>query len=108
MAALLLSRMIGRQDYPLSKGQPPCPEKHKLLGRADAKWLGLFQACCLNFDKAICDLFGSRSTLSHELSFAIQFTEMNLEQRYQITGVFPVRPADFGGRKAKPPISRVF
>jgi hypothetical protein len=82
--------------------------EHKLLGRADAKWLGLFQACCLNFDKAICDLFGSRSTLSHELSFAIQFTEMNLEQRYQITGVFPVRPADFGGRKAKPPISRVF
>jgi hypothetical protein len=74
---IVLSRMIGRQDYPLSKDMKDNLRalkilrddvEHKLLGRADAKWLGPFQACCLNFDKAICDLFGSRSTLSHELS----------------------------------------
>lgn len=96
--SLLLSQMVGRQDCPLSKGMKDNLRalktlrddvEHKLLGRADAKWLGLFQACCLNFDKAICDLFGSRLTLSHDLSFAIQFTKMNLEQlatlnRYEI------------------------
>lgn len=87
--SLLLSQMIARQDCPLSKGMKDNLRalkilrddvEHKLLGRADAKWLGLFQACCLNFDKAICDLFGSRLTLSHDLSFAIQFTKMNFEQ----------------------------
>lgn len=95
---LLLSQMLDRQDCPLSKGMKDNLRtlkilrddvEHKLLGRADTRWLGLFQACCLNFDKAICELFGSRLTLSHDLSFAIQFTKMNLEQlatlnRYEI------------------------
>lgn len=87
--SLLLNQMIGRHDCPLSKGMKDNLRalkilrdevEHKLLGRADAKWLGLFQACCFNFDKAICDLFGSRLTLSHDLSFAIQFTRPNFEQ----------------------------
>nr|WP_211371475.1 DUF3644 domain-containing protein [Altericroceibacterium indicum] len=63
--------------------------EHKLLGRADKKWLALFQACCLNFDKIICELFGERLTLSHELSFALQFSKINFDQastinRYEI------------------------
>lgn len=96
--SLLLSQMIARQDCPLTKGMKDNIRalkilrddvEHKLLGRADAKWLGLFQACCLNFDKAICELFGSSLTLSHDLSFAIQFTKMNLDQlatlnRYEV------------------------
>jgi hypothetical protein len=96
--SLLLSQMIGRQDCPLSDGMKNNLRalktlrdnvEHKLLGRADPKWFGLFQACCLNFDKAICDLFGSRLTLSHDLSFSIQFTKMNHEQlsllnRYEV------------------------
>ncbi|MDR0807914.1 MAG: DUF3644 domain-containing protein, partial [Gemmobacter sp.] len=96
--SLLLSQMIARLDCPLSRGMKNNilalkalrdDVEHKLLGRADAKWLGLFQACCLNFDKAICDLFDPRLTLSHDLSFAIQFAKMNLEQlatlnRYEI------------------------
>ncbi|KXV28834.1 hypothetical protein AD936_19215 [Gluconobacter japonicus] len=95
---LLLSQMIDRQDCPLPKGVKDNIRslkilrddvEHKLLGRADLRWLGLFQACCLNFDKAICDLFGSRLTLAHDLSFAIQFSKMNFEQlatlnRYEI------------------------
>jgi hypothetical protein len=96
--SLLLSQMIKRQDCPLSKGMKENLRtlkilrdavEHKLLGGADAKWLSLFQACCLNFDKAMCDLFGKSLSLSHELSFALQFTKMNLEQlttlnRYEI------------------------
>lgn len=96
--SLLLSKMIKRRDCPLSEGMKDNLRslkilrdevEHKLLGRADAKWLALFQACCLNFDKTICDLFGSRLTLSHDLSFAIQFSKMDFEQlttlnRYEI------------------------
>ncbi len=43
-------------------------------------WFGLFQACCLNFDKMICKLFGDALTLSQELSFALQFSRMDFEQ----------------------------
>jgi hypothetical protein len=87
--SLLLSQMVERTDCPLTDGIKANLRslkvlrddvEHKLLGRADVKWLGLFQACCLNFDKVMCDLFGDRLTLSHELSFALQFSRMNLEQ----------------------------
>ncbi|QNE33215.1 hypothetical protein F1C10_00275 [Sphingomonas sp. NBWT7] len=95
---LLLSQMIARQDCPLAKGVKDNLRavkilrddvEHKILGRADVKWLGIFQACCLNFDKALCELFGANLTLSHDLSFAIQFAKMNIEQlstlnRYEI------------------------
>lgn len=87
--SLLLGQMVDRHDCPLTKGVRDNLRslkilrddvEHKLLGRADSKWLGLFQANCLNFDKAICSLFGKRLSLSHDLSFAIQFTRMNMEQ----------------------------
>ena len=96
---LLLGQMLDRHDCPpLAKGVKDNLRalkilrdtvEHKLLGRADSKWFGLFQACCLNFDKVMCDLFGDRLTLSHELSFALQFTKLNFEQattlnRYEI------------------------
>lgn len=96
--SLLLSQVVDRHDCPLSKGTKDNLRtlkilrddvEHNLLGRADSKWLGLFQACCLNFDKVMCELFGDRLTLSHELSFAIQFSKLNFDQvttlnRYEI------------------------
>lgn len=95
---LLLSQMIDRNDCPLSKGIKDNIRaikilrddvEHKILGRSDKKWLGIFQACCLNFEKTICSLFGENMTLSHELSFALQFSKLNFEQasilnRYEI------------------------
>lgn len=87
--SLLLGQMVERGDCPLTDGVKANLRslkilrddvEHKLLGRADVKWLGLFQACCLNFDKVICELFGDRLTLTNELAFALQFTRMNLEQ----------------------------
>lgn len=84
-----LSELLDREDCPLPKGMRQNlralkvlrdKAEHHLLGRADQKWLGLFQACCLNFDKALCDLFGQELTLAGELSFALQFARMNLEQ----------------------------
>jgi hypothetical protein len=84
-----LSEMLERQDCPLSQGM--CLNlkdikklrdkvEHSLLERSDGLWSSLFQANCLNFDKAVCDLFGARLTLQGELSFSLQFAKANLEQ----------------------------
>lgn len=87
--SLLLSQMIEREDCPLSIGVRNNLRslkiirdnvEHKLLGKGDAKWLGLFQACCLNFDKYLCDLFGEELSLANELSFSIQFSKLNIDQ----------------------------
>ena len=87
--SLLLSQMVERPDCPLSDGAKNNLRslktirdevEHKLLGKSDVKWLGLFQACCLNFDEAMCELFGEQLTLAHELSFALQFGRMDVEQ----------------------------
>src|ERR1700730_14774583 len=57
-----LSYMLSRTDCPLSKGMKNNllslkairdDVEHKMLGRSDVKWLALFQACCLNFDKML-------------------------------------------------------
>jgi hypothetical protein len=96
--SLLLSQMIRRADCPLSddmkrnlRAMQILRDKveHLVLGRADLKWSPIFQACCLNFDKIVCSLFGSQLTLSNELSLALQFAKMNIEQlaatgKYQV------------------------
>lgn len=87
--SLLLSQMIERADCPLSddvkrnlRAMKILRDKveHLILGRADLKWSPIFQACCLNFDKALCELFGAQLTLSNQLSLALQFAKMNIEQ----------------------------
>ena len=87
--SLLLSKMIEWPDSPLSEGVRHNLRdikiirdrvEHKLLGKADLKWQCLFQACCLNFNKVLCKLFGDKLSLESELAFAIQFSRMNIEQ----------------------------
>ncbi len=87
--SLLLGQMLNWNDCPLSedvkrnlKAMKTLRDKveHLILGQADRKWSPLFQACCLNFDKAICQLFGPQMTLSNDLSLALQFAKMNIEQ----------------------------
>jgi hypothetical protein len=86
--SLLLSQMIKRADCPLSSGvknnlnaikEIRDDVEHKLFGRSDIRWLPIFQACCLNFDKAISDFFGEKLSLQHELSFALQFAKPSIE-----------------------------
>lgn len=86
---LALSEMIARNDCPLSPGTIENLKaikeirdlvEHKLLVRSDAKWLPLFQACCLNFEKTICDLFSDKLSLQGDLSLALQFAKLNIEQ----------------------------
>jgi hypothetical protein len=87
--SLLLSKMIARDDCPLSQGMRDNLDslkrirdavEHTLFRRSDLKFLSIFQACCLNFDKALCQLFGEEKTLKHELSFSLQFAQMDFDQ----------------------------
>ena len=89
-----LSYMLSRADCPLSKGMKKNllslksirdDVEHKMLGRSDVKWLPLFQACCLNFDKMLVAWFGPRLTLQQELAVALQFGKLELEQLAQLT-----------------------
>jgi hypothetical protein len=87
--ALLLSQIIRRTDCPLSQGIKDNLDslkeirdavEHTLFRKSDLKFMSVFQACCLNFDKTLVELFGEKTTLRHELSFALQFAQMDVEQ----------------------------
>jgi hypothetical protein len=87
--SVALSQLLDRRDCPLSKGiknnlvslkEIRDSVEHHLLGRSDHKWLALFQACCLNFDKTICEMFGEQLTLQKDLAFALQFARLSLDQ----------------------------
>lgn len=89
-----LSHMLSRPDCPVSKGIKNNllalktirdEVEHKMLGRSDVKWLPLFQACCLNFDRTLVAWFGPRVSLLSDLSAALQFAKLDLEQAAQIT-----------------------
>ena len=87
--SLLLSQMIDRQDSPLSDGvrnnlrhikEIRDEVEHMLFRKGDLMWQGLFQACCLNFDNFLRKHFGESLSLAHELSFALQFQKLDIEQ----------------------------
>jgi hypothetical protein len=87
--SLLLSQMIARQDCPLSLGIKNNVSairairdevEHLLLRRSDMKWIPLFQACCLNFDKTLVQFFGENVSLRKALSFALQFAKLDIDQ----------------------------
>lgn len=87
--SLLLSQMLRREDFPLSAGIKRNLEalaiirnevEHNVLGQGDLAFLPIFQACCLNFDKIISDLFGVALSLQSELAFSLQFAKMSIEQ----------------------------
>jgi hypothetical protein len=87
--SLLLSKMIAREDCPLSQGMKDNLSsmkiirdevEHLLLRRSDLKFMSIFQACCLNFDKKICELFGEGTTLKNDLSFSLQFAKLGFDQ----------------------------
>jgi hypothetical protein len=87
--SLLLGQMTARSDCPLSQGMKDNlaslkkirdAVEHLLFRRADAKFLSIFQACCLNFDAKLCELFGDEKTLKGDLSFSLQFAKMDFDQ----------------------------
>lgn len=53
---------------------------HRMLGPFEGSWLPLFQANCLNFEKTITGLFGARTSLASEASFALQLSGFDIGQ----------------------------
>ncbi|MBO0129158.1 DUF3644 domain-containing protein [Agrobacterium burrii] len=88
-----LSHMLEKGDCPLSLGIKSNLKaikairdevEHRLFGRSDGNWLAIFQACCLNFDKTIVEWHGERVSLQNDLSVALQFGKMTIDQASQI------------------------
>ncbi len=91
--SLLLSQMLERSDCPLTQGMKDNltslkkirdSVEHLLFRRSDLKFLAVFQACCLNFDKKLCELFGEEKTLKNELSFSLQFAKLGFDQLMEL------------------------
>jgi hypothetical protein len=92
--SLLLSQMIKRSDVPLTQGMKDNLNavktirdevEHILLRKGDTKFAAIFQACCLNYDQKIRELFGDELSLQNELSFSLQFAKPSLEQFETLT-----------------------
>ncbi|WGG61930.1 DUF3644 domain-containing protein [Brucella intermedia] len=86
---MALSYILEQPDCPLSKGiknnlnalkEIRDRVEHKLMGQADAIFLPIYQACCLNFEKILVSLFGEQCSLTTDLSVALQFSKMDIEQ----------------------------
>jgi Domain of unknown function (DUF3644) len=84
-----LSWMLEQPECPVSDGMKANLRalkeirdsvEHRLFGKSDLKWLGVYQACCLNYDKTLIKLFGEKLSLQHDLSFALQFSKLSFDQ----------------------------
>jgi hypothetical protein len=87
--SFLLSQMLARSDCPLSQGMKHNlaaiktirdEVEHLLLRGSDFKWISLFQASCLNFESTMVAWFGPKLSLRKELSFALQFAKLDMDQ----------------------------
>lgn len=87
--SILLSQMIKRADIPLEIGvrnniraiiEIRDKVEHQLLRKSDYLFYSLFQANCLNFDQSIRTLFGEKLSLQNELSIALQFSKLDINQ----------------------------
>ena len=54
--------------------------EHSLIGPHIGEWIGVFQACCVNYEAKLVELFGERLSLSNDLAFSLQFSGLSLEQ----------------------------
>jgi len=60
--------------------------EHRSIGSFDRKWHPLFQANCLNFEKALTQLFGPRLTLGEDLGISLQFAKLTTEEIATLQG----------------------
>jgi len=55
--------------------------EHRMTSRIDNEISGKFQACCLNYNRCIKDLFGEKYGIDKYLSFSLQFSTISIEQK---------------------------
>lgn len=58
--------------------------EHRCTQKIDAAISGKFQACCTNFNTYLKQYFGNKLGLDGDLSFALQFTHLSLDQEKQM------------------------
>ncbi|QLC25734.1 DUF3644 domain-containing protein [Parasphingopyxis algicola] len=99
--SLLLSQMIARDDCPL---KPDVIKnlgamkilrdevEHKVLGSLGRSFYTLFQSNCLNFEVAICELFGEQLSLGDQLTYSLQFSKLAIEQ-IEVLQKYDINPA---------------
>ena len=51
-------------------------EHHRSAG-ADERFSGRYLACCLNYERYICELFGNQHSLGTATAFTLQFRDLN-------------------------------
>lgn len=59
--------------------------EHQMTNRLDDTLSARFQACCLNYNEYIKQLFGDDLGIDKHLAFSLQFTSINLEQKELLT-----------------------
>lgn len=58
--------------------------EHQMTTRIDTSFSAKFQACCLNYNDQIKDLFGSELAIDKHLSFSLQFSSISMEHFEQL------------------------
>ncbi|NVJ91464.1 MAG: DUF3644 domain-containing protein [Methylocystaceae bacterium] len=59
--------------------------EHQCTDRIDDAISAKLQACCLNYNHWIAELFGHRYALDHEMALALQFSGISPDQRRELT-----------------------
>lgn len=60
--------------------------EHQMTTRIDHTLSAKFQACCLNFNRYLKELFGEENGIDKHLSFSLQFSSISPQQVEQLTG----------------------
>lgn len=60
--------------------------EHSLCEEIDDEMAPMMQACALNFNNFTCEWFGDAYSIAEDLSFAIQFAQISLENNREIVG----------------------
>ncbi len=64
-------------------------ERHGAAG-ADDQFLGRYLACCLNYERYICELFGKRHSLGDSAAFTLQFRDFTATEIFKEEAVAPL------------------
>jgi hypothetical protein len=94
--AISLSDFLKMKECPLSKGvvnnlralvKIRDGVEHTLTGPSHSSWVGIFQACCVNYEKTMTDFFGSELSLVGESGFALQLASLSIGQALPMSQV---------------------
>ncbi|MEG3661066.1 DUF3644 domain-containing protein [Celeribacter halophilus] len=87
--AISLSDFLNSSDCPFTEGVKQNLKalirirdaaEHTILGPDQDAWLGIFQACCVNYENTLTSWFGSRVSLAARGTFSLQLSGLSIGQ----------------------------